>query len=173
MRLLVTALLVLAPLAHAQERGGTDEEAQRERIRQIAEGIAAGRDAVAEHDSLIVVHAATHEIDPDWLRAIIVAEAIRPPEEVGTRLPPTGMDPELWGGLDGAEPEAFADPDENIRLAALLLRRLLDRLPEDDPAFRVVASLYDDIGTQTVTEYGLKAEQMLVRRAWAPYEADE
>lgn len=165
-RLFLLVGLFAAPAVLAQERGGSDEDHVRERIRQIAEGISAGQRSVAEHDSLIAFHAAAQEIDPDWLRAIVIAEAIRRPEEVGSRVAPMGMDSTVWAGLDGAAARDFADPSENVRLAALLLRRILDRLPEENQALHVVASLYDDIGTESVTEYGMKVAEMFARRAW-------
>ena len=158
--------LCAVPTALAQERDGSDEDYARERIRQIAEGIATGQRSVAEHDSLIALHAAAQEVDPDWLRAIIVAEAVRPPEDVGSRVAPMGIDSTTWVGLDGATAETFANPSENVRLAALLLRRILDRLPEGNQSVHVVASLYGDIETDSVTAYGMTVAEMYERRAW-------
>ena len=165
--LLLTCAGLLASLdVRAQERDWSNEDYARDRIHEIAEGLAAGQRSVAEHDSLITLHAAAHGVDPDWLRAIIMVEAVRFPEEVGDRVGPMGMDAVAWAGLDAATVEAFSDVSENIRLAALLIQRIVERLPEGNQSLRVVASLYDDIGTEAVTPYGLKVEQAYAEQWW-------
>ena len=164
--LILAASLLAVPNAQAQERDWSDEEYARERIHEIAESLAAGQQTVAEHDSLIALHAATHGIDPDWLRAIIMVEATRPSDAVGNRVAPDGIDAEAWVGLDGATAETFSDPSENVRLAALLLQRIVERLPEGNQSLRVVASLYDDIETESVTPYGVTVERTYELRGW-------
>ena len=165
--LLSASLFATSPsLAQGQER--SDEQYVRDRVARLVEQTATGQARVTAHDSLIVLHAEAHEVDPDWLRAIIMAEATRLPEDIGDRVAPTGIDAVEWVGLDDATVESFSDPSENIRLAALLLRRILDRLPEGNQSLRVVASLYDDIATNSVTPYGMLVEQAYSKRWWEP-----
>jgi len=143
----------------------TDDEVQ-SRIREIVVGLAIGQKYVSQYSALIDQHALTYHIDPDWIKAIIIVEAIRANAEAENRIPPTGLDSTKWAGLDGIRSDQFSDVDTNVRLCALLLQRIRDRMPENKRVFNLVASLYDDIGATTVSQYGFKAEKVLKEKGW-------
>jgi hypothetical protein len=143
----------------------TNNEIQ-SRIYEIASGLDIGQKYVSQYSGFIYQHALASHIDPDWIKAIIIVEAIRPNSDAENRIPPTGLDSTKWIGLDGVSIEQFSNVDTNIRLCALLLQRIRDRILENKRSFSLVASLYDNIETTTVSQYGLKAEKVFKEKGW-------
>ncbi|HEX9952306.1 MAG TPA: hypothetical protein VGB53_11095 [Rubricoccaceae bacterium] len=79
----------------------------------------------------------------------------------------------MWEGLDGATAGSFSDPSENVRLAALLLQRIVERVPDESQSLGFIASLYDDIETRNVTPYGATVERVFMLRGWKKKGAPE
>jgi len=129
-------------------------------------GSISGRQTATNYSDLIERHTVAYRIEPDWIRALIIVEARRPPSEIGNRVPPTNIDAVKWSDLENLSREQFMDVSTNIRLCALLLRRILDRLPEGSKSLGYLATLYDDLGAQSVSNYGLKVERAYAERWW-------
>ncbi len=96
----------------------------------------------------------------------MIVEAGRPPSEIGDRVPPTNIDAVKWAGLENLNREQFMDVSTNIRLCELLLKRILDRLPEGSKYLPFLATLYDDLGAKSVSNYGLQVERAHAKRWW-------
>lgn len=159
----VFGIMLVISTANAESVRTSDEV--QHRIQEVASGIAVGQNYATQYLELINKYALKYNISPDWIKAIIIAEAIRPKSDSKNHIAPTGLDAK-WAGLDGIRIDQFTDVETNIRLCALLLQRIRDRMPENRRDFRFVASLYNDIEAKTVSEYGLKAEKILEEKVW-------
>ena len=147
-----------------------------------------GRAAVTEHDAIIVEEARSQSLDPDLLRAVIYLENARggaygrPSDTVQRQLPdwvredvlshfgldkpsilPMNIQPSTWGSLGLDHDNAF-DPVTNIRAGATLLRRIVDRLPDPDPA--KVGSNYNFTGRERVNDYGAALDRIYREKPW-------
>jgi hypothetical protein len=85
---------------------------------------------------------------------------------MGNGVPPANIDAVKWAALENLNRDQFMDVSTNIRLCALLLRRIFDRLPESSKSLRFVATIYDDLGAKTVSNYGLQVERAHAERWW-------
>jgi soluble lytic murein transglycosylase-like protein len=100
---------------------------------------------------------------------------------------PMNVKPKLWSGLlnDGVGysrryveaghdkgrvvdqgRNVLNDPRFNIRVGAILLKRIQERLA--DPGIRNVATLYNGLGKSTVSDYGAQVEKVYRDRSWKP-----
>jgi hypothetical protein len=151
-----------------------------------------GATQVREHDSLIKEEADRAGIDPDLLRAIMYMEvsqgAYGYPAELldwSDSILPMNVKRSLWGGLlnDGRPysrryieagrdkgvvidqgQDALDDPRLNIRAGATLLRRIRDRL--QDPSIQNIATLYNGLSMENVTDYGKRVDEIYRTKEW-------
>jgi soluble lytic murein transglycosylase-like protein len=130
-----------------------------------------GRLKVSKYAPMIEREATRAGIDPDLVKAIMYVEYSQgalygwPGEELGLSesLYPMNIRARDWSGLapQGAD---FNDPEQNIRAGVTLLRRIKDRL--GDPAVRKIASLYNFIGAEKVSDYGARVGQVYEEKPW-------
>ncbi|MGD1524558.1 hypothetical protein [Vibrio harveyi] len=114
-------------------------------------------------------------IDPDWLKAIAYMEnthgyydAIPPFNLVGTSYRPMNVQYKTWQPL--ADELGFSEwqiqyrVECNVELAALILKRIMYRV--ESPTLEKVASIYNYIGRENVSDYGARVGQIYKERLW-------
>jgi len=114
--------------------------------------------------------AARAGVDPNLVRAIMYVENAqgqygKPLEGIGIAksILPMNIRYDVWGDL-GFSRSDFFDATLNIRAGATLLRRIQDRL--DDPTVSKVATLYNSLPKDSVTEFGARVAEVYRTRAW-------
>lgn len=133
----------------------------------------AGVAAVELFDQLIREEAARAGVDPNLIRAIMYVEnaqghyfgAARAAEGLGLAksIFPMNIRPDIWAGLGFTERDLH-NPRTNIRAAAILVRRIHERL--DDPTVSKFATLYNLLPETSVTAYGARVAEVYRTRAW-------
>ncbi len=167
---------------HALEQG----------VKALLRQEALGATQVRQHDSLIKEEAERVGVDPDLLRAIMYMEvsqgAYGYPAELldwSDSILPMNVKRSLWGGLlnDGRPysrryieagrdkgvvidqgQDVLDDPRLNIRTGATLLRRIRDRL--QDPSIQNIATLYNGLSMENVTDYGKRVDEIYRTKEW-------
>lgn len=131
-----------------------------------------GYNGVNRHDSRIRREAERRGVDPDLVRAIMYVEYANgysyggPAQLVGQAdsLYPMNIRPKLWKDLAGKDAD-FNDSDVNVRAGVSLLRRIADRLT--DPSVAKIATLYNSLAKDQVTDYGAQVERAYRDKLWA------
>ncbi len=127
---------------------------------------------VAQNNARILREAERLGIDPDLVRAIMYAEYANgfgyggPAQYVLGRaesLYPMNIRPNPWQGLAG-EQEDLNDPDANVRAGVTLIKRISNRL--SDPSIAKIATLYNSLAKDQVTNYGAQVEQIYNDKLW-------
>ena len=148
-------------------------------------------ETVAKLDPIIEEEAERAGVDPDLVRAIMYVERsqghyygagpVLDFTGASRTILPMNINPYIWGPLvnDGknfrfvvtplAHPydeahKRFENPQINIRAAAILLKRISERL--DDPTPAKVGSLYNSLAKEKVTDYGARVERVYRTREW-------
>jgi soluble lytic murein transglycosylase-like protein len=130
---------------------------------------AAGQAAVELFDPIIRREAARLGVDANLVRAIMYVENAqgqygKPFEGVGAKsILPMNIRYDTWAGLGFSERDFF-DATMNIRAGATLIRRILDRL--DEPTVSKVATLYNSLPKDSVSDYGARVAEVYRARAW-------
>ncbi|KIP71415.1 hypothetical protein SN11_16905 [Vibrio harveyi] len=119
--------------------------------------------------------AAKYGIDPDWLKAIAYMEnthgfydAIPPLNLVNTSYRPMNVQYKTWSKL--ADELGFNEwqvqyrVECNVELGALILSRIIDRVP--NPTIEKVASIYNYTGKENVSDYGMQVKRIYEERLW-------
>ena len=159
--IVIFIFLIVTPMALASPKNQL-----RDRVQAIADSMKKASQTIKSNQHFIRAAAEEHKIPEDWIKAIILVESRRPPRAQGNRVPPTNIDAKIWAGLGGVEASEFYQAEKNIKVCALLLKRIKDRLPKDKVDFRFVASIYEEMGTKRVTGYGLAAEKAYISKPW-------
>ena len=119
---------------------------------------------VARNNARILREAERLNVDPDLVRAIMYVEYANgfgyggPAQYVLGRadsLYPMNIRPNPWQGLVG-EQEDLNDPDANVRAGVTLIKRISNRL--SDPSIAKIATLYNSLAKDQVTDYGARVE---------------
>ena len=141
-----------------------------------------GVEAVREYDRIIRDESENAGVDPDLVRAIMYVEmsqghylgfgALRDKfresnwealEALGSRtvLPMNVSD--AWASLAGDNTDLL-DVRQNIRAGAVLLKRIVDRLPT--PSVERVATLYNSLAKERVSDYGARVATVYKAKPW-------
>ena len=75
---------------------------------------------------------------------------------------PMNVHTEFWRDFIGERNPR--DPEDNIDIAAQLLRRIVDRL--ETPTVAKVATIYNSLGRERVSEYGVDVAAYYNQRIW-------
>lgn len=118
---------------------------------------------------------AKYSIDPDWLKSISYMEnthgyydSVPPFNLVGTSYRPMNVQYKTWKPL--ADELGFTEwqiqyrVECNVELAALILKRIIYRV--ENPTLEKIASIYNFIGRETVSDYGARVGQIYKERLW-------
>jgi hypothetical protein len=132
-----------------------------------------GRDAVVKYSKLIEEEARAQGVDANLVKAIMYVENAQgwygiPLEAIGIAgsLFPMNIKPDVWKGL-GFTKEDFKNPRMNIRAGITLLKRIIARV--ENPTVAKVASLYNNLRTEHVTDYGARVAEVYTNHPW-PYD---
>lgn len=131
---------------------------------------AAGQAAVEQFDGVIVREARRAGIDPDIVRAIMYVENAQGwygkalEGLVSKSILPMNIRYDVWGRLGFSERD-FYDATINVRAGTMLLRRILDRV--EDPTLSKVATLYNSLAKDSVTEFGARVAEVYRLKPWA------
>ena len=133
-----------------------------------------GVNAVTSFDGAIETEAHAIGLDPNLIRAIMYVEnadgsrygVSRLAEKVGMAdtLFPMNIDARLWAGMGGVKAQEFENPVQNIRAAAALLKAISDRV--EDPTVAKIASLYNSLPKDNVTDYGARVQRAYDEKLW-------
>jgi soluble lytic murein transglycosylase-like protein len=77
---------------------------------------------------------------------------------------PMNVNVEYWGDAFGGR-SALNDPYENIKAGAEILRRIIANLPRT-ATIRQIATLYNDINAESVTDYGARVDRIHAQQPW-------
>jgi soluble lytic murein transglycosylase-like protein len=77
---------------------------------------------------------------------------------------PMNVNFDFWGGRFG-DRTALNDPYLNIKAGAEILKRIIANLPRD-ATVRQIATLYNDINAQSVTDYGARVDRIFAEQPW-------
>ncbi|MDX2224587.1 MAG: hypothetical protein SFV21_17680, partial [Rhodospirillaceae bacterium] len=130
-----------------------------------------GSRSVGKYDDAIRRAAESRGLDPDLVRAIMYMETSRGhygtfPEFFGSAssYQPMNVRPNPWQRLGVSADDIKNNPSENIRAGAELLARIRDRLPNPTPDR--VATLYNSLAKDSVTDYGARVARLMAEKPW-------
>jgi soluble lytic murein transglycosylase-like protein len=131
----------------------------------------AGYLAVLLYNDIIELEARRQGVDPDLVKAMVYTEnangALYGPAAQAVHLErstlPMNIRPNLWSQLAGEKAD-LRDPLQNIEAGVRLLGRIMDRLK--DPSVAKVATLYNSLAKEQVTELGARTAEVYETRAW-------
>ena len=128
-----------------------------------------GRSQIAIFDRLIEVEARRQRVDPDLVRAIVYVENSqgwygRPFEAFGVKsYLPMNIRRDIWAPL-GFAGKDYLVPKKNIRVGVTLIRRIRDRI--EGPTIAKIATLYNSLSQDRVTDYGARVAKVYRRKLW-------
>ena len=122
---------------------------------------------VKQYDHIIKVKSFMHDLDADLIRSIMFMETshgwydrINPLRKT---ILPMNIHYEYWKKL-GFSKDQLLNPKINIHAGALILKRIQNRL--NDPKISKIASVYNFIGKESVSDYGARVAKIYNERAW-------
>ncbi|GAD78204.1 hypothetical protein VAZ01S_150_00010, partial [Vibrio azureus NBRC 104587] len=128
-----------------------------------------------ESSEIYNVMATKYGIDPDWLKAIAYMEnthgfydGIFLLNLVNTSYRPMNVRYKTWSKL--ADELGFSEwqvqyrVECNVELGALILSRIIDRVP--NPTIEKIASIYNYTGKEKVSDYGMHVKRIYEDRLW-------
>jgi len=133
-----------------------------------------GKNAVRKHDKKILKHSQKHNLDPDLVRSVMFAENAR-----GHKGPlnyafdvmkasdsplPMNIQKERWASLIDKKPDDMYDLDNNIEAAAILLKRIAERI--DRPTPEKVGSIWQYMGREQANEFGEYIGKVYHEKPW-------
>lgn len=125
------------------------------------------QNTVKQYDNIIKVKAFMHDLDADLIRSIMFMETshgwydkINPLRKT---ILPMNIHYEYWKNL-GFSKEQLLIPKINIDVGTLILKRIQNRLK--DPKISKIASVYNFIGKERVSDYGSRVARIYKERAW-------
>jgi soluble lytic murein transglycosylase-like protein len=77
---------------------------------------------------------------------------------------PMNINVEYWGSAFG-DRKALADPYNNIKAGAQILKRIISNLPVGS-SVRQIATLYNNINAHYVSNYGARVEEIYSTQPW-------
>jgi len=129
---------------------------------------------VVEHSAIIERSAKELGVEPDYVKAIMFREQAAGPAQpmadfarVGKTISPMGIDPEKWSGL-GFDRTTVRNSEDNIRAAIVLIKRIRDRVI--DPTVEKIATLYNGLMMEEVSEYGAQVGRILENKPWSEWD---
>ncbi len=135
-----------------------------------------GKDAVKKHDEIIEREARAQGVEPNLVRAIMYIEnADGNPANLNRRLEkfglaqsilPMNIKPRFWAGLVGVKEEEFRKPEVNIRAAVTLIKRIQERLHDNDRTPAKIGSIYNFTGREKVSDIGARIQKAYNDKPW-------
>ena len=133
-----------------------------------------GKSSVQKYDKKIMKYAQKHNLDPDITRAVMYAENAKGHklglnylfDAFGSSESPAPMNIQKnrWSTLIGKKPEDMYDPDNNIKAATILLKRISDRVEKPTP--EKIGSIWHYIGRENTNEFGEYIGEVYRKKPW-------
>jgi len=125
---------------------------------------------VGEYQDLIEKEAEEAGVDPDLVKAIVYMETthgyydrIKDAVSEPGSLRPMNVNVEYWEGM-GVSREQLKNPELNIRTGIKIVKGISERLKHGD--IRKIATLYNNLAVEKVTDYGARVERLYRERPW-------
>ena len=125
---------------------------------------------VSKHYATIRKEAAAVGLQPDLVSAIMYMETTHGYYEAPLRwidknnsILPMNVRADYWADLGWSRAD-LQDPAKNIKAGVLMLKRISDRVSQSSVA--AIATLYNDLGRTTVTDYGARVEAIYREKTW-------
>lgn len=129
-----------------------------------------GIDAVNKYNDIIERVCAEKGVNPDWVRSIMYLENAqgwygKGGELIGVSdsIFPMNIRESLWSDLL-PKGGSFDNPKDNIEAGVELIKRIMDNLSPEDLTFDKVATLYNSLSMDAITDYGARALNILILR---------
>lgn len=135
---------------------------------------ALGLTTVRRYKSIVEREARAQGVDPDLVKAIMYVENAQSLDSqldeglgfgLSESLLPMNIRPDPWAEIEDP-PADLGDPATNIRIAVILIRRIVDRI--DDPTPAKVASIWNFTGRELVNDFGARVQDVYDRKPWNP-----
>lgn len=116
---------------------------------------------------MITVIAVRHRLDPDLLKAVIYMETTHGWYDrfypLRKTILPMNIHYKYWRDM-GVTKELLNCPHYNIEFGAILLSRISQRI--EKPSVRKVATIYNFLGAEKVSEYGARVDELVRLKPW-------
>ena len=125
---------------------------------------------VKKYENIIKEKAKKADVDPDLVKAIMYAEtthgyydAIPSAVRMNKSVQPMNVNVEYWKDL-GFSRGDLRDPETNIQVGIALLKRIKKQVLDGD--IKKIATLYNNLGTTKVSDYGARVASIYKERSW-------
>ncbi len=119
------------------------------------------------YENIIKIEAFRQDLDPDLIRSIMYIETSHgwydhfyPWHKT---ILPMNIHYKYWKDL-GFSKSQLQTPEINIRAGTLIIKRIQDRLK--DPKIYKIATVYNILGKEDVSEYGIQVANIYKTKAW-------
>ena len=133
-----------------------------------------GIKAVKYYDKEIETAAQKHNINPDWLRAVMFTENTvnhkfglgRIAYDIGfsSKKPPMNIDVKIWSDMENQKFDVNNEY-QHIELSAILLKKLSQTQDNSDDLL-AIGSLWYDINSNEINVFGVRIDDAYRRRLW-------
>lgn len=130
-----------------------------------------GEKSIKKYNNLIEEYGRSMNVDPDIIRTIMYLETVQGvkdhfiPNVMQNSILPMNIQKKTWQDL-GFKEQDFYDPKLNIKAAITLIHRIEERLLPKDRTIDKIATLYNGLGKEYVTNYGARAKQIYTHKLW-------
>ncbi|WP_374581710.1 NBR1-Ig-like domain-containing protein [Pseudoduganella sp.] len=129
------------------------------------------QEQVTKYSGLIDERSAKYGVDPNLVKAIMYMETTHgwydswvAPFQKNTSILPMNVRPDTWAGL-GYSREDLKNPATNIEAGIRIIKGIADRL--DNPSVRGVATLYNSLAKDKVSDYGARVQAIYDSKPWS------
>ena len=129
-----------------------------------------GASQVGDYNDLIEIISRESSIDPDLTRAIMYMETthgyydqLLEPFDKNKTILPMNINVNVWSSL-GFDRKELHNPENNIRAGVEIIKNLQKHMP--DASIEEIATLYNSLGAEEVSDYGAQVERIYRTRAW-------
>lgn len=132
-----------------------------------------GSEAIEKYGKIAEEEAKRQGVDPNLVKAIMYYEnadghkfGLNDAADmlgVSGSVMPMNINPKIWGGL-GIERTSASRPENNIRAAVTLIKRIQERV--DDPTPEKIGSLWNGIMLDQVNQRGARIGRIAKERPW-------
>lgn len=129
------------------------------------------KSTVARYDKNIEQVAREVNVDPNLIRAVMYVETTHGYYDSlvavfggNSSIRPMNINTDFWGDVWG-DRGMLEHPIKNTRAGAKLLRGIVENM-EPPASIAAIATLYNDLGASTISDYGARVQTVYRTRAW-------
>ena len=133
-----------------------------------------GIKAVKYYNKEIEMIAQKHEINPDWLRAVMFTENTLNHRfglgefayyiGLSDKKPPMNIDEKIWSDMENQKFDVN-NAYQNIEISAILLKKL-SRTQDNSDDLLAIGSLWYDINSNEINVFGVRIDDAYRRKLW-------